>query len=276
MSLNFAVLDQTVEVKVHGVEHLKERNQNFNGQKLLHPFVTDFVEVSVESVNQKTGKKNVRKFKEMVYTDKFVSEEAKNDLENALFFEMKHDGSCGYVRFVDGKYVPYARYDVKKGKDGFGPSPADSLPCEPMPTDEQATHWPHFVPCFSSPSAYKWHLEAFNKMMESGVLQKLEGQEVSFTCEYMGKKFNYKSTDPVEAEAVVVPHGLVTFDLPRELRSYQGLLALFKAFPTVEGVVVYGSNNTWKVRRSQFLDESKPLEWPNSYSKSLSQLVALV
>lgn len=262
-----------VELLMHPVNTLKDRQQ-FSGQKLLHPLKTKTVITVMKHVG-KNNKEFTREVKEMVYEPEFVPE-AEYDIKNATRFEMKHDGSCGYIFWdVEAQsFVPYARYDVKREKDGqFKSVPPNAIPCEPQPTSDDATHWPHFVPCSNDPKAYKWYIDAFTKMLASG---KLDGLKTSFTCEYMGKKFNYKPCDGVELDAAIVPHGLVTIDIPVELRTPDGLMAVLEAFPFMEGIVIYGKDHVWKVRREMFMKGSHKLQWPSDSKEKISEMVMLV
>ena len=201
--------------------------------------------------------------------------EAVEDLQTAKF-EKKHDGSCGYIKFDSetNEFIPCARFDVKRDKDGsFKAVPPNAIPCEPMPTAAEATHWPHFVPCSSDPKAYKWYIHAFELAKKSG---KLDGLKKSFTCEYMGKKFNYKPCDGVEQEAAIVPHGLVTIDIPQELRTPEGIMAVLQELDFMEGLVVYGKNHIWKIRREMFVDGDNKLKWPSDSKVKVSEQVMLV
>lgn len=240
----------------------------FTGQKLLHPY-------KIKNVEKLCNERQRRTINVSSYADEFVPD-AVNDMINATTFEMKHDGACGYILWdpATQTFLPYTRYDVKKGSNGkFANIPADAIPCEPMPTNHEATHWPHFVPCNKNPKAYKWHIVAFNLMTQSG---KLNGIETSFTCEYMGKKFNYKKCDGVEMDAVIVPHGLVTLEIPIELRTPIGFKQILEAFDFMEGIVVYGKDNVWKIRREMFCNENERLKWPSDSNEKISEKVMLV
>jgi len=242
----------------------------FNGQKLLHPFVTKTI--TKEITKQGKGNKQIiQTVTDMVYTPE-ITPDALYDLQHAVRFDMKHDGSCGFLLWdVDKKeFIPYARYDVKKQNSTFPDVPKDGIPCESMPTDPDATHWPHFVPCSSKPKDYKWYLHAFEQAKKSGKLDRLSN---SFTVEYMGKKFNYKPCDGVEQDAVIVPHGLVTLDIPVELRTYDGFKKIMEAFPFMEGIIIRGKEKLWKVRRELFSNEDIKLKWPSGSTEKISELV---
>ena len=91
----------------------------FNGQKLLHPFVTKTI--TKEITKQGKGNKQIiQTVTDMVYTPE-ITPDALYDLQHAVRFDMKHDGSCGFLLWdVDEKeFIPYARYDVKKQNSTF-------------------------------------------------------------------------------------------------------------------------------------------------------------
>lgn len=245
----------------------------FNGQKLLHPFVTKTITKQITKQG-KGNKQIVQTVTDMIYTPEIVPE-ALYDLQNAIRFDMKHDGSCGFLLWDEKKeeYIPYCRFDVRKEHGAFPDVPKDGIPCEPMPTDPEATHWPHFVPCASKPKDYKWYLHAFEQAIKSGKLDRLSK---SFTVEYMGKKFNYKPCDGVEQDAVIVPHGLITLDIPVELRTFDGFKKIMEAFPFMEGIIIRGKKKLWKVRRELFTNDNQKLKWPSDSTEKISELVMFV
>lgn len=51
----------------------------------------------------------------------------------------------------------------------------------------------------------------------------------------------------------LVYHGMVVFELPNELRTFEGLLAFFKVV-NIEGLVFYHKQRVVKVRRDAFED----------------------
>lgn len=263
--------EKCVKLLQHDITSLNTSTM-FNGQKLLHPFVTKMI--TKEIIKQGKGNKQiVQTVTDLVYTSDIVPE-ALDDLQNAIRFDMKHDGSCGFLLWDREKreFIPYCRYDVKKEHNTFPDGPKDGIPCEPMPTDPEATHWPHFVPCASKPKDYKWYLHAFEQAKKSGKLDKLSS---SFTVEYMGKKFNYKPCDGVEQDAVIVPHGLITLEIPVELRTYDGFKKIMEAFPFMEGIIIRGKEKLWKIRRELFSSDDHKLKWPSNSMEKISELVML-
>ena len=120
---------------------------------------------------------------------------------------------------------------------------------------------------------YKWHLHAFGLLVKSG---KLEGIKKSFTCEYMGKKFNYKKSDGVNEDGVIVPHGLVSLTVPVELRTVDGFKQILEQIPFIEGLIVHGKDDiVWKIRRDMYHNGSKRMEWPSESERQISELVML-
>lgn len=270
----FNVNGFSVELIQHPYTKLLNQN-NFNGQKLFHPIKTKTI-TETFTVKNRSNKETIKTKSELVYDSIFENNEVENSIKNAQSFEMKHDGSCGLILWdeVKQEYVPYARYDVKrddKNNTDFKPVPPNSIPCEPKPTNDAATHWPHFVPCHSDHKMYKWHLHAFSLMIQSG---KLDGIKRSFTCEYMGKKFNYKKSDGVNEDAVIVPHGLVSLNIPVELRTVDGFKQILEKLSFIEGLIIHGRNGiVWKIRRDMFHNGSKRMDWPSNSDKQISELV---
>jgi|SRR5579872_1507348 len=247
------------------------RPRPFKGQKICHPFKVVKLELPD---NWAKGKKTKL---QPVYTPDFISPEVEEAIKNATAFEVKLDGQCALVvKNADGSFTIYARLDIKRDeKTGeFKTPPLGAIPGEPKPTDEKADHWPHYVPLETNSSMYKWVKVAFDSAVKSG---KLEGINQSFTCEIMGQKINKNNTcDPVTQDAVIVPHGLISIEIPVELRNYDGFLKIFNAFPFIEGIVAYGENDVWKIRRDMFLVDGNRLEWPTKEVNALAQRVALV
>jgi len=246
----------------------------FIGQKINHPFAMKHVDGVETWWDRKKNKQVTKKTKELAYDNRFISEEADNDVRDADRIELKHDGQCGYIKYENGNLIPFTRYDVKRDESGkFKNPPPNSFPCEPEPQTDDATHWPHMVPLSNDPKAYKHNLSAFDIASKSGKLSKIK---CSFTCEYMGLKFNHRSTDPFQLDGVIVPHGLITLEIPKELRTHDGMMKIMQAFPFIEGMVIYGKQNVWKIRRDMFYCDSKKLQWPTSEVRALSSQVALV
>lgn len=283
---NIKINDHNIEIIVLPFERLVEKKSSFNGQKLHHPFKTNEIDDTYTYWDSKKRKNITKPCKELVYADEFLSEESKDDIQNASRIEMKHDGSCGFILYDEqsGKFVPYTRYDMKKDKDGnFKEIPKDAILCEEKPTDPSATHWPCFVPVLpdgdNKKQEYKWQQQAFELMTRSARFDN-DKVKFSFTCEYMGKKINWKKSDPIDEDAVIVPHGLIEFNIPIELRNYEGFRKIFEKIDYIEGFIVHGKEHIWKIRREMFLDqshghESKKLKWPSSGERKLSDIVAL-
>ena len=249
-------------------------DSNFNGQKILHPFKMKTIKETY-SFKNKRGKTITKNTQGKVYENEFIDKETKNEIENAIRFEVKHDGSCGYIQYnpEDDSYTPYTRRDIKKDKTGDFPEPSSEwIPCEPKPTSKEATHWPHFRKCNEDTSQYKWELEAFETAMKTGKLN----IKKSLTCEYMGKKKNFCSSDPIESNCVIVPHGLYHIEIPKDSRTYEGLLKVLQDISYIEGIIIYGPTKIFKIRRDMFFIDGSRLKWPNPDSvKKLSEEVML-
>jgi hypothetical protein len=261
---------------------LSKRNK-FNGQKIFHPFKT----MTVSKVSARSGKTVVpgtmgssaqrapTAQNEFIYTNQF-DEEFQKDIRNGRQVSMKHDGGCGFL-FWDTDaldHIPYRRLDIKKNDSGkFPDPPKGAILCEPRPTHPDATHWTVFVRCTAEEKSDKWIMEAFKLAKQSG---KLEGINQSFTVEFMGKKFNYKPCDGVDVDAAIVPHGLVTLDIPDALFTYEGILQILEALPFMEGLIVHGAEHVWKIRRDMFYDGKDRLPWPTKSTEQISMQVALL
>ena len=206
----------------------------------------------------------------MHYKMEFVSDVVKQQIEDCTRFDIKHDGSCGALVLENGKYVPYARFDIKKDKKtGRFEMPkcytSKWIPCEEEPIEEEATHWPHFRPCADDEKAYKWYIKAFTNASES--ISKMDKNGI-ITVEYMGKKFNGKASDPINNndsdDIGIVIHGTLGLNIPKELRNVNGFNAIFEALPVIEGIVAYPSDsNPMKIRAELF----EGLSWGNLSSE---------
>lgn len=266
--ITFQIDNYNIQIIIVPFDDLIKKQINFNGQKLFHPF--NLVEIQENYSFAKKNKVTQRIVKKLVYENKYVSDNVKNDIENALEFHLKHDGECGLIFYneQENKYYPYTRFDIKKNQNtnDFNDSPKNWISCEPKPIDNKATHWPHFRPCYEDTKCYKWKIEAFNKMISSKIL---ENKQKSFTCEYMGRKCNYCQSDPIEENSVIVPHGSIIFNIPIELRNYNGFRKIFESIPIIEGFVVYCQNGKiYKIRRDMYLgSDNKRLEWPTKNPK---------
>lgn len=249
-------------------EQVLNGNREFVGQKVCHPFAFETVEKPVTYTFKRRGKtiKKTTIKKSSHYSSNFLDAEVEADVTGADRFEIKFDGGCG-LALLDPEsktFTVYARYDVKKdAKTGDWKERGENwIACEPKPTIPEANHWPHFRPCYEDPKGYRWFIEAFKKLEDTGFLQKVSK---SFTFELMGKKVNFCKTDPIEENSVIIPHGLATIDIPKEFRNYEGFKKVFEQVPHIEGVVVYApSGKVYKVRRDMYRDEKGVrMAWPN-------------
>ena len=250
-SFNVKLPSSDIEHKVDVVKRITPPKSKFNGQKIMHPFKTEL---------KKEGKIN-----NIHYTHEFASDEHQKLLSESTRFDIKHDGSCGALVWDGEKYIPYARFDIKKNKTGTFETPKTDtskwIPCEQQPIDDLATHWPHFRPCSEDKNAYKWYIQAYIGASEfiSKMTSDVYGDIV--TIEYMGKKFNGKPSDPVEKEVGIVLHGLLGMNIPSELKNSNGFKAIFEALPVIEGLVAYpNETDPMKIRAEMF----EGLSWGNS------------
>jgi hypothetical protein len=248
-------------------ETLLHQKNTFNGEKIKHPFKRDII-------NNKH-----------VYTPEFVDEATAEDAKTGKF-TYKHDGGCGWIKYTEetDTHEPWTRFDVKgscvdgkfiRGKHKWDnktksqkwipnndPIPENWIACSAEPTDLEATHWAHWRPCEKND---KHLMVAFGRLVESGMLQ---GITQSFTCEWMGKKINGKKADWID-ESVVVPHGSVVFDIPDELRTPEGIEALFKTMAAeglpMEGVIISGKEKRYKIRTELYSNEDGSVyKWEDS------------
>jgi len=261
---------KTIEIEGTQIEINKRNvadfeNSKFHGQKLHHPF-NFVIEEKEERIVPKKGNPYNKKVKSAHYTSSFTSSDVELDIKNATSIQIKHDGSCGFIMWnkYTQEHVPMTRIDLKK-KNGKFPEPDPSwIQCEPMPEGDNV-HWPHFRPCLSPGEKFndKFQLEAFRHAVISG---ELVGAG-SFTCEYMGRKVNYDKNDPIEHNALIVPHGSYTIEIPKEMRTFEGFQKVLEALPTIEGFVIYGASGTvYKIRRNMYKHDWPIVEEPSSFS----------
>jgi hypothetical protein len=271
MSITVTVNEQQHEIKltnVGNVQAIAQQSPNFFGEKLHHPFKFGFRKVEV-----RPGREVTTTF----YESEFVSDEIENELKNATSFQIKHDGSCGYVKYDDetGLFKLFARYDVpfakKKGDSKYTLMPAvkqaveaavasgQMLCCEAL--SPEATHWPHFRDCEyeMTKNCYVHYKKAFETFM---VKYADTIPKKNFTCEFMGKQFCLPQYDQIQEPTLVV-HGAYTIDIPVECRTFEGINQIMQSMPYIEGLVVYGPSKTMKIRREMFadVDGKSNLKW---------------
>jgi hypothetical protein len=230
------------EVSIHHApfEDMIDDQQKFVGQKMHSPWW----------VSHETHQ----------YERRTPEEEAttQQQLQDCDHFELKHDGSCGALKWDGKKFIPHARFDIKQrtGKkmiDGdpfkIKPDTKNWIPCEPQPEIDEGSkalkHWPHMRPISEEPKMYKHYWTAFNSC-EAELMEKVApwmevGQVI--TVEYMGPEFNKPSYEPIPAPRIVL-HGSLTMRVPKELRTYEGFEKIFAAFPIIEGVIGYPADPT--------------------------------
>lgn len=241
----------------------------FIGEKLFHPF--------------NTIKLDKNKLK---YLNEFTSDDVKNAIMDCTHFDVKHDGSCGALVYDEQnqKFIPYARYDIKKNSKGVFECKFKTnrwIPCGPEPTidSENSIHWPHLRPLDEDPNSYKWFIEAYE--IAKKYINNLNPSRKIYTLEYMGKKVNWKPCDPIKQNCVIVLHGLLRVDIPIEKRNYEGFRELFEELSNIEGIIAYTKTGPYKIRRDMY----ENMEWPSKSNnnnnngneiKSLSETVAFV
>lgn len=128
----------------------------------------------------------------------------------------------------------YKRYDVKRGKS----APADAIPCQDP--DEISGHWPHWVKCSPGDKSDRYHLEAFDKLVE-----KTDG-----TYELVGPKI--QSNPENYADHRLVKHGAHEIKLPEF--SFDGIKE-YLIKENIEGIVFHatdGSERMCKIRKKDF------------------------
>lgn len=224
--------------------HSEFKQSQFNGQKMMHPFKTKIIKGHKSWENK------------MYYLQEPIDEITEMDLSECTRFDIKHDGSCGALVWDDIKkeYEPFARFDVKKKNGTFEKPQCDTsrwIPCEEIPTSEDASHWPHFRPIYEDPKTYKWYIDAFeNSPKIKKMTKEVYGNIV--TIEYMGKKFNGKPEDPIERDCGIVIHGSLRLNIPKNLKNYDGFRKIFSTFQ-VEGIVAYPEGKSpMKIRAELF------------------------
>lgn len=155
-------------------------------------------------------------------------------------FTLKADGRNAAI--INGKL--YLRQELRQKKDGTYPEVPNSwIPCQKEPKNG---HFPCYRPAEKSD---KWEQYAFEKLKGLSL--------VDGAYEIVGAKFQ-KNPDEFKDKAYLSPHATVIFDIPQELRCYEGIKKLLENLH-IEGFVVYDLENkiAKKIRRDGF-----GFEWP--------------
>lgn len=256
--LNHNINNYTISFNLHSLEDITNSKRKFNGQKVLHPY--NFKKIKKDIEFKRRGKIIKKTMMENIYKNEPINDTIEEELKNS-YCELKHDGQCGYI-FYDkntNQFIPYARFDIKKKDGKFAEPKPNWIPCESKPTNENATHFPHFRPCSEDPKNYKYLISAFQTFKDS---KKLKNIKSSFTVEYMGKKTNFCKTDPIFEDCYIIPHGSISIDIPEELKTFDGFRTIFQQLGFIEGIVLYTNNNVYKIRRDMFLDENnEKMRW---------------
>ena len=151
---------------------------NFVGQKTCHALTRCIEEIEIPYVDKKTGETKAKTHRVSFYGDGFASKEVEEDVCSAFSFQLKHDGSCGFIRFNEetDEYEPWTRYDIKQNKRKPGSWAYKGkkdlvkgwIACEPEPDLSLGTnmHWPHFRSCAEDKAAYKHNIATFEKVKD--------------------------------------------------------------------------------------------------------------
>jgi len=250
----------------------------FSGKKIQHPF---------ETKTHMSGKIPISS-----YTGEFCSPDDKEALENPFGIFVKLDGSNGCVVRIKNGWMFCTRLDLgfKNGKILVCGVPYDSaeqllalgfIPCGPDPRIEcpdahhSKLHYPWMVPIAryvndnghsmeiinsiprqDTAKIYKWNLVAFQNAIDSKLLDTIPEHITQISVEQMGKQFNLKDEDIFPSTVGLVPHNSIEVIIPDELRTFEGMVAVLKAIPNIEGVIIYGKNGKiLKFRRNMILDD---------------------
>jgi hypothetical protein len=154
----------------------------------------------------------------------------------------KFDGTATAI--IDGEL--YKRYDVKKGKQ----VPANAIPCQEP--DEITGHWPHWIKCYRSNPADKWHFEGFENMLKTAIVTaNFDPKKFDGTYELCGEKLQ---GNPEHLTGhILVKHGIEV--LPVTDFSFEGLKNyLSNPELDIEGIVFHHKNDgrMCKIRKCDF------------------------
>lgn len=148
----------------------------------------------------------------------------------------KYDGTCCKVE--DGKL--YKRYDAKNGKT----PPAGFVPAQEP--DPNTGHWPGWIEATKDDPANKYHVEAFEKMIQSS--EKFGVSVIDGTYELCGPKIN---GNPEGFDMyILVPHGSAKLpDCPRDFNGIKEYLRGKK----IEGIVWHHPDGRMcKIKKKDF------------------------
>lgn len=137
----------------------------------------------------------------------------------------------------------YKRYDAKKGKQ----PPKNAIPCIPEP-DPITGHWPHWVKCDENKAEDKYHIEAFDRLVNNKMLYR-PSYIIEGTYELIGPHFQ---SNPYNLEFdILEKHGERIINVGRSIEEIKEYLNN----NYIEGIVFwkdgYGSEMC-KIRRKDF------------------------
>jgi hypothetical protein len=252
----------------------------FNGQKIMHLFPyglneDDTRKWKFSSIYSNDPKKLVKE--QIEELDKTL-----DLLEKCERFDVKHDGGCGQIRITKDGIKLYTRLDVRSTKNGksWKSIPDNAIPCSEDPCklnpdlDRKKAHWPHFIPVSTENDCKKNNTKltksekrqnaALKVAIENGLDKLPIG---NYSIEQMGKGFNEKNIDPIETKeqpVAFVIHGTLRINIPKELRTFEGIKEVLKNIPQIEGLVAYLPNgDIRKIRRDAF-----GFDWGNKTNKA--------
>ena len=245
-------------VKPEMIKHTK-----FCGEKMFHPW--KIIETNLEG-------------KRFNHYDCDQPNSPEVSLSKQTTFQLKHDGGCMMVDIStdsDGNKTIdcYTRIDLKlntktnqwkKFPEEALASGMEPVPCCSEPAREDSYHWPHMykiIPKTGKAAKRDWKWKAFQHSLP--MLKQLDDGQ--YTGEWMGKKFNNKTTDCVTNNCIII-HGTVEIDIPVELRNYRGFNELFNTVP-IEGIVAYTDFDDMHIIRKIKTDMFEGLNWPPKSGK---------
>jgi len=177
---------------------------------------------------------------------------------------LKIDGSNGYVfEMPDDKgntqLILYRRQDPRltkegerKEKEGKELEKSDFVFIEGGIYCQEKPHHTHFPVQRPLTSKDKWEVLAYQRARDAGKLCK-------GSVEIVGRKFQ-KNADNYDVDAGLVYHGMVVFEIPKELRTFEGMYEFFKEV-NMEGLVFYHQGKVVKIRRDAFEDSDTKEQW---------------
>jgi len=237
---------------------IQNTSTGFNGQKIQHPYWIDHETNPASYSNQPT----IDSVDEIIKT--------------ITRFDIKFNGSCGALVWSEQekRFIAHVRFDIRRNKKtGELENKLKTknwIPCEPKPENPKATHWPHFRPLSEDPKAYKHYITAW-KASEKWCNENLKGYMQPgkiVTIEYMGKQFNETPADPMSRLGIVI-HGSLSFEIPVELRTMDGLKAVLTEVGILEGLVLYPPEGSALKLRSDLFG----IDWqscvPSVYTEKL-------